>query len=142
MNIQIDIGPVLKTKDLLHFQRGLQELVVHGGGDCPEMTVSAIRLALEQTLPNSFIYVFTDARSKDYHFVDEVLRLIQEKQSQVRTRHHFGYNCYCLLIQVVFIMTGDCGDQSHPGYKVFHKIAAASSGQVFSLKKQQVSEVR
>ncbi|CAN7994178.1 unnamed protein product, partial [Ixodes hexagonus] len=118
------VGPAYVTRDPLEFQQRLQNLTVSGGGDCPEMALTAVREALRLSLPSSHLYVFTDASSKDFHLLDEVSALVQRKGSQV-----------------VFVMTGDCGNTSHPGYQAFEKIATASSGQVFHLNKSDVNQV-
>lgn len=95
------MDPPFVSTDPDVFQQELASVSVQGGGDCPEMTLSGknflkffklifliffsgIKEALEVSLPGSYIYVFTDARSKDFHLEDRVLTLIQEKQSSVR----------------------------------------------------------
>ena len=39
------------------------------------------------------------------------------------------------------MMTGDCGDKKRVEYQVFEKIAATSSGQIYSLNKTDVEKV-
>ncbi|XP_065302130.1 hemicentin-1-like isoform X4 [Dermacentor albipictus] len=118
------VGPTLVTREPAHFEQRLRALTLRGGGDCPEMALTALREALRLSLRGSHVYLFTDARAKDYHLLDAVLALVQRKEAQV-----------------VFVLTGDCGDPSHPGLVAFQRIAAASSGHVFRLRESDVKEV-
>ncbi|KAK1785333.1 hypothetical protein P4O66_018719, partial [Electrophorus voltai] len=77
------VGPVQRTDDPEEFQQFLEELMALGGGDEPEMCLSAIQLALIHSPPQSEIFVFTDASPKDRHLYNTVKALILEKQSKV-----------------------------------------------------------
>lgn len=78
-----DIGPATVTRDHALLRQMLDNIQVYGGSDCPEMSIGAVKLALELSRPDSYIYVFTDASAKDHSLIDEVLPLVQEKLSKV-----------------------------------------------------------
>ncbi|KAL5107767.1 Hemicentin-1 [Taenia crassiceps] len=118
-----DVGPARVTTSTKTFYQYLESVYTQGGGDCPEMTITGIEMALEAAQPNSLIYVFTDSSAKDYDRVPRVLNLIQKKQSQV-----------------VFVLTGFCNSTDEPGFQAYQEIATVSSGQVYIIGKRQVNE--
>ncbi|XP_034459215.1 von Willebrand factor A domain-containing protein 7 isoform X2 [Hippoglossus hippoglossus] len=77
------VGPVYETDDPNQFMQHMENLMALGGGDEPEMCLSAIQLALTHSPPLSEIFVFTDASPKDAHLFDAVKALALEKQSKV-----------------------------------------------------------
>lgn len=76
-------GPVMETDDPDRFMQNLENLTALGGGDEPEMCLSALQLALTHSPPLSEIFVFTDASPKDRHLQSAVQALILEKQTKV-----------------------------------------------------------
>ncbi|XP_023155615.2 von Willebrand factor A domain-containing protein 7 [Amphiprion ocellaris] len=78
-----EVGPVYETEDPNQFMHHIDSLMALGGGDEPEMCLSAIQLALTHSPPLSEIFVFTDASPKDAHLFDAVKALTLEKQSKV-----------------------------------------------------------
>ncbi|CAJ1065812.1 von Willebrand factor A domain-containing protein 7 [Xyrichtys novacula] len=78
-----EVGPVFETDDSDQFMMHMENLIALGGGDEPEMCLSAILLALTHSPPLSDIFVFTDASPKDAHLFDAVKALALEKQSKI-----------------------------------------------------------
>ncbi|XP_050683842.1 hemicentin-1-like [Leptidea sinapis] len=79
-----DIGPPINETasgfiDMVHL---IEE---NGGNDCPEESLGAIKMALEWSQPNSYIYVFTDARprTKDIDQINTITNLCETQKSQV-----------------------------------------------------------
>lgn len=123
--IILDVGPVFETEDPALFQKALNDIHVQGGKDCPEMSVTAIKLALELSLPGSVVYVFTDAAAKDHRVLPDVVRLIREKN-----------------IRVNFILSGNCKlETNFRDRETYEKIAILSSGQIVNLNKSEVGEI-
>ncbi|XP_055613324.1 hemicentin-1-like [Uranotaenia lowii] len=118
------IGPRLVTRNKDELLQALENLQIYGGGDCPEAALAAISEAIEASLPNSFVFVFTDATAKDFKLDQRVLRLIQQKQTPI-----------------TFLLTGFCDGKDTLGHKVMNDLAAASNGQIYDLKKDQIEQV-
>ncbi|XP_075871301.1 von Willebrand factor A domain-containing protein 7 isoform X1 [Nelusetta ayraudi] len=77
------VGPVYETEDPNQFMQSMENLLALGGGDEPEMCLTAVQVALTHSPPLSEIFVFTDASPKDAHLFDAVKALALEKQSKV-----------------------------------------------------------
>lgn len=125
MHLFSDVGPAFETEDPVKFLRALNDIYVRGGKDCPEMSVTAIKQALELSLPGSVVYVFTDAEAKDHRILPDVIRLIRQKN-----------------IRVNFILTGNCGlDEDFMDKNTYEKISILSSGQIVNLNKSEVGTI-
>lgn len=120
----VDVDPPFDTQNPTELLEKLKTINVSGGGDCPELALNGLRIALEFALPNSLAYVFSDATAKDHGFFSDVVELIQQKQ-----------------VTVNFLLTGDCNSQDSFGYQVYHKLSRVSNGQVYDMNKNNVRDV-
>ena len=94
---------------------------MEGGGDCPELLLHGLQLALSSCLPQSNIFVFTDAGVKDLELEKTVYDLMESRGSVVnffftaRTPRACSYKPY-----------------------LFEELAERSGGQVLSIGQETV----
>ncbi|KAI8514130.1 von Willebrand factor (vWF) type A domain, partial [Branchiostoma belcheri] len=128
-----DAGPMTITRDSTVYTAAINALNAHGGGDCPELSMTGLELALQNTLPKSKIYLFTDADPKDSEKMPDVLSLLRQKKSTI-----------------TFLLTGSCSRKRrdlHGRLKravsgnPYDVIAEESGGKVFDITKDEVAEV-
>ncbi len=70
------------TSDPEAMLAAISGISVYGGGDCPEMAMTGIKLALDNSR-RCDLYVCTDASAKDAGLASTVISLAQKKQCQV-----------------------------------------------------------
>ncbi|XP_062829654.1 von Willebrand factor A domain-containing protein 7 isoform X2 [Anolis carolinensis] len=132
-----DHGPAFKTHNVNELKNYISRLTVDGGDDCPEMSLSGLKLALDESLPSSKIYSFTDASAKDEHLKEQVKIKIDATLSEVN-----------------YLLTGTCSKRkrgsvtkriardSERGYEnIYEEIATYSGGFYVLTTKPELSRV-
>lgn len=77
----------IQTADRDMLKAHINNITAHnlkGNWDCAEPSMQGILVALNNSLPGSYIYVFTDASSKDHWKSTEVISSCQMKGIQVK----------------------------------------------------------
>ena len=87
-----DPAIILETSDIDVFLNEIGSLNATGGGDCPEPSFGATIRAIRASLPNSPIFVYTDARASDTERFTELQALIDESG-----------------VRIFYILTRSCG---------------------------------
>ena len=113
-------GPPFITSDAIKFLGELDKIKASGGGDCPELTLHGLRLALTHCLPGSNIFVFTDAGVKDVELTQTVYSLIDQKGSQIY--FYTGWPMYCCRYNCI----------------LFNELSKRSGGQVLQIRRETV----
>ncbi|XP_075174167.1 uromodulin-like [Anomaloglossus baeobatrachus] len=121
------VGPVRFTHSKQQFGDFFNSLVVNGGGDCPELAMRGLELALMNSPSNSIILVLTDASALDYAnttLVNNIRSLINTTKSKV-----------------IFAITGVCNTTDSPDFLIYRDIATLSFGHVYIIGVSELYKV-
>ena len=96
----------------------VNNLNAFGGGDCPELSMTGALRAVQASLPNSKLFLFTDASAKDGNLSGQVASEAAAKNTQIS-----------------FLLNGSCS----PIDPAYIEVARQTGGQVFSLNTSEIS---
>jgi len=115
-----DVGPTLVTEDSAVLLSAVNSLTPSGGGDCPELSQTALLQAIDNSRFDSKLTLFTDASAKDSGIRNTVFQRAQEKK-----------------ITLKYIITGSCS----PIDPAYIRGAEETGGQVFSINRGEVGSL-
>lgn len=109
-----DVGPPFVTSDPGAFLARVNALRASGGGDCPELSQSALLQAIGASRKDSKLFSFTDASAKDAALANSVNAAAQARR-----------------IKITHLLTGSCS----PFDPVYFSNAEETGGQLFVLSR-------
>ncbi|KAI5107707.1 von Willebrand factor A domain-containing protein 7-like [Silurus meridionalis] len=122
-------GPLMRTSDPTVFKQQLDALTASDGGDVPEMSLSALQLALTGSPPQTNIFVFTDADAKDKGLKNTLQALIERTKS---------------VVTFMLTNTTDSQQQQVPAQifnpQIYQDLSQASGGQAIEVTKETLSQ--
>lgn len=118
----IEFGPAYVTGDPRQAMQSVNALSANGGGDCPEMGMSGLLLALLNSLPNSDVYYFSDSAVKDAHLYQAVKAIAVKKSCRLQ-----------------LFITGSCPRSSGlQGNDLYEALARSTGGVLIELGKSEI----
>lgn len=115
-----DVGSPLVTTDPNVLQSAVNALRPNGGGDCPELSQSALISAISRTSSGGKLYLYSDASAKDSGLVGNVTAAANAKR-----------------ININYIITGTCS----PVDPAYVRGAQETGGQLFFISPSEVGSI-
>lgn len=115
-----DVGPPFTTDDPDQFLARVNALSPSGGGDCPELSMTALLQAIGTSFEDSTLFLFTDASAKDAGLVRGVGALATAKN-----------------IRISALLTGSCS----PIDPAYVDVVERTGGQLFFLNQFEISSI-
>lgn len=78
-----EVGPVTTTDDPEEFKQAVDQLSAWEGGDCPEVSMAALSMAVQLSPEGSEVFLFTDADAKDADLRYETMLRAQSKDIHI-----------------------------------------------------------